>query len=193
MAGSENQSFLFDTDPEPVATVPGYPSVFSADRVYRYCLWRIWRNIAAPKFCMFLMLNPSTADDDSLDPTLRRCQDFAQAWDMDGMAICNLFAFRSTDPEAMKAADDPCGEDNDLWIARIAGDATTIICGWGVHGSHQRRDDAVRVLFNSIGKELHCLGTNKDGSCKHPLYTPANTLLEKYNLNRKSPQSEEEA
>lgn len=187
-----NQSFLFETDPEPVATVPGYPSVFSPCRKYRYCLWRIWRNIAAPKYALWCLCNPSTADDDDLDPTLRRCQDFSQRWDFDAMCIVNAFGFRATDPADMRAADDPCGEDNDYWIARLATDASLSIAGWGTIGAHLNRPEAIRVLFNSIGKPLHCLNINADGSPQHPLFVRADVKPKPWKFDREPVKSEEE-
>lgn len=186
------QSFLFDTDPEPIAAVPGYPSVFSPCRDYRYCLWRIWRNIAAPRFVLWCLCNPSTADDDDLDPTLRRCRDFSQAWDFDAMCIVNLFAFRATDPAEMKAADDPVGDDNDLWIARLASDAELIVAGWGKIGVHLNRPEAIRVLFNSIGRELHCLKVNANGSPQHPLYVAGSANPIEYKFDRPTVVSEED-
>lgn len=44
---------------------------FSKDRVYRYDLWRQWD--ASRGYAMFVGLNPSTADEDNDDPTVRRC------------------------------------------------------------------------------------------------------------------------
>lgn len=161
------QSFLFDTDPEPVATVPGYPCAFSPDRVYRYCLWRLWQNIAAPRYVLWIMLNPSTADEDDLDPTLKRCVQFSKDWGFDGLCVCNLFAFRATKPEDMKAAADPVGDDCDYWIAKVAADAAIVVAGWGVDGAFLQRDRQMKLLI----PELHCLALTKDGHPQHPLFT----------------------
>ena len=55
---------------------------------YRYSLTRIWDE-ALPAI-MFVLLNPSTADAQQLDPTLRRCVSFAKCEGSGGMVILNL-------------------------------------------------------------------------------------------------------
>ena len=58
-------------------------ATFSEDELYRYSLRRVWnpdRNL-----CAFIMLNPSTADENVLDPTVRRCYNYAQAWGYGGI------------------------------------------------------------------------------------------------------------
>lgn len=158
-----NQSILFETE---APTLPGYPCAFSRDRAYRYVLWRVWANLAAPRYCAFVGLNPSTADEATDDPTIRRCIGFAKDWGYDALAMLNLFAFRATDPRDMKAADDPVGDDNDYWLAKIAAEAGIVVAAWGNHGAHQNRAIAVRVLLPG----LHCLRMTKAGHPEHPLY-----------------------
>lgn len=48
------------------------------DGVYRYCLWR--RVGGSTSRVLFVMLNPSTADEVTDDPTIRRCAGFARRW-----------------------------------------------------------------------------------------------------------------
>jgi hypothetical protein len=52
-------------------------AVFSHDRLYRYELWRRW---GQGPYCQFVCLNPSTADEGTDGPTVRRCIHFAQDW-----------------------------------------------------------------------------------------------------------------
>jgi hypothetical protein len=144
---------------------------FSLCRTYRYTLWRVW-NSKAPPAC-FIGLNPSTADELEDDPTIRRCMRFAKAWGYGGLVMANLFAFRATDPRMMKAAIDPVGPDNDAWLLRLADKAGIVIAAWGNHGSFMGRDRRVAGIIEN----LHCLGTTKDGSPKHPLYLRAGTAL----------------
>ncbi len=60
------------------------------------------------------MLNPSTADETQEDPTIRRCLGFAKSWGFDRLIIVNIFAFRSTNPDALYSQVDPIGVGNDL-------------------------------------------------------------------------------
>ena len=75
---------------------------FSPDKVYRYELWRIWDE--ALPVCMFIGLNPSTADETVDDPTIRRCINFAKEWGYGQLVMTNLFAFRATKPAEMMRA-----------------------------------------------------------------------------------------
>lgn len=156
--------------PEPTYCSTG--ADFSPDRVHRYRLWRTWD--AELPVVAFIMLNPSTADEHQLDPTLRRVLGYAQAWGYGGFIIGNLFALRSTDPEGLYVATDPIGPGNDDALLRIAHDADLIVCGWGDHGRHQWRGDSVRRRLNNAGHVLHALRFTRAGEPGHPLYLPGN-------------------
>ena len=140
---------------------------------YRYWLSRQWSHRIAvyePPL-VFVMLNPSTADHEIDDPTIRRCMGFAKREDARGMMVLNLFAARVTDPNKLKAMEDPVGPDNDSETQRLLGDGyATVVCAWGANKIASRR--AAQFLKNMEGRDLYCLGTTKDGSPRHPLYVP---------------------
>lgn len=139
-------------------------AVFSDDRRYRYELWRRW---APGAYAMFIGLNPSTADETTDDPTIRRCIGFAKSWGFSALCMTNLFAFRATDPKLMKVEPFPIGGvDNDLALVSLAEAAGIVIAAWGVDGNHRERDAVVRSLIPN----LQCLGTTKGGHPRHPLY-----------------------
>lgn len=144
-------------------------AVFSADRRYRYQLWRRWAE--GGEYCCFIGLNPSTADENTDDPTIRRCIGFAKAWGYNALCMLNLFAFRATDPDIMKSEPEPVGEENDATLKRFTTGAGIVIAAWGVHGTHRERAGEVVAKFPN----LHCLGTTKDGQPRHPLYLPKTT------------------
>lgn len=144
-------------------------------RCYRYSLHRMWcaGSFTTWRTVLWIMLNPSTADEHKLDPTLRRCQAFTRAWGFDGFEVCNLFALRSTDPKALYRYDDPIGPLNDVAIMEAADRADRIICGWGRHGKLRDRGRAVLDALIKAGHEPKHLGPlNEDGTPKHPLYLP---------------------
>ncbi len=146
---------------------------FSECEKYRYALWRWWEYEGEREtgYCMFICLNPSTADAQKDDPTIRRCIRFAQAFGYAGLCMANLFAYRSSDPRLMRLQEDPVGPDNDEWIVKLAKDAGIVIMAWGPPGSHRGRDKAVMELLEEV-VPLHYLRLTKDGYPGHPLYLP---------------------
>lgn len=150
---------------KPLAIIDkGNNAVFSRDRTYRYILTRQWDE--GKPYAMFIGLNPSTADETRDDPTIRRCINFAKRWGYGALVMMNLFAYRATDPEVMKEAEDPIGPETDSWIHAFAQDAGIVIAAWGVHGTHLNRSAAIKLML----PELYCLGMTQKGHPKHPLY-----------------------
>lgn len=160
------QQSLFDTEPEPSLTLPGYPCAWSPCRKYRYTLWRTITAAVPPRYVLWVMLNPSTADESQDDPTIRRCVRFSQDWGFDALCVCNLFAFRATDPAEIKASPDPVGDDNDYWLAKLSAGAQMTVAAWGEHGTFQNRERAARLIL----PDLYALSVNKGGQPAHPLY-----------------------
>lgn len=142
-------------------------AVFSTCRRYRYRLWRTWSE-AAP--AVFVMLNPSTADEIENDPTVKRCERRARASGFGGLRVANIFALRSTDPAALYDHDDPVGPENDAAIVESVVGAGLVVCAWGGHGNLHQRGEKVLRLLRSTGVTPHYLRLNKDGTPKHPLY-----------------------
>lgn len=143
---------------------------FSACRTWRYRLWRVWDD--ARPYANFLMLNPSIADANVLDPTVTRCVDFAMKWGCGGLQVTNLFALVSTDPAGLYQAEDPVGQENDRAILEIARGAGVVVCAWGNHGVHKDRRDAVLGMLRREGVKVTYLRMNGTGEPSHPLYLP---------------------
>jgi hypothetical protein len=154
------------------------PAVFSDDRVHRYLLTRTWDEHKPA--ITYIGLNPSTADEVTLDPTLRRCVSFAHAFGCGSFHMTNLFAFRATEPDDMRAAEDPVGPENDDYILSAAGTSHLVVACWGVHGAYRERDREVYELLKRAHYRIRCFGLTKDGHPKHPLYLHRDTKLIDY-------------
>lgn len=143
-------------------------AVYSPCETYRYLLTREW----APDQgrALFVMLNPSTATEVQNDPTVERCERRARALGFGAFRVCNIFAYRATDPRVMRAAADPVGPLNDRAIRESAQWADQIICAWGTHGAHLGRGPQVEALLRATGLPLWHLGLSQAGHPKHPLY-----------------------
>jgi hypothetical protein len=148
------------------------------DGPYRYTLWRLWDD---RPHVVFIMLNPSTADAQADDPTIRRCMGFARLWGYGGICVVNLFAYRSTDPRALATVLDPVGPRNDEQIDSTIGGADLIVAAWGAHGTIGARSAVVRALVEKH-RPLHHLGLTKNGSPRHPLYLRGDTQPVRWTL-----------
>lgn len=155
---------------------------FDRSGAYRYSLSRSWRP-QGPGVA-FIMLNPSTADATRDDATIRRCIGFARAWGFGALEVVNLFAYRATRPEQLRAAPNPVGPRNDRYLRAALARADTVVAAWGVHGGWRERDRAVLQLLRSessaSGTALNCLGLTRQGHPRHPLYLPRGARMRPY-------------
>jgi hypothetical protein len=143
---------------------------------YRYLLRRTW-DYDKPR-ALIVMLNPSTADAEIDDPTIRSCIRLSKGLGYGSFEVVNLFALRATDPLELQRADDPIGPDNDEAIEAAIGRCDFAICAWGAHPMAGNRDDTVRSLLRTRRPAVFCLGTTKSGAPKHPLYIKTGTPLQ---------------
>ena len=147
-------------------------AIISPCQMYRYRLDRATRG-DGQRVMTFVMLNPSTADAATDDPTIRRCCGFATASNCGRLVVVNLFAFRATKPADLKRAADPIGPDNDEHILRAAAEATVLICAWGAHGGFRDRGRRVRWWLDEHRLPLFNLGLTREGHPRHPLFVRA--------------------
>lgn len=150
-----------------------------AEGSYRYILTRQW---SENPMMMWIMLNPSTGDDRTDDPTLRRCMGFSEREGAGGIIVVNLFATRTQSPKQLSLApiQRVTGRDNFNWVEyALKHSVGDIVGGWGTScnagdiGIARRRSmDIIQRLARHQGRRLVCLAKNKDGSPKHPLYVP---------------------
>lgn len=158
---------------------------FSSDRRHRWWLTREW---GKGPWCAVIGLNPSTADENQNDPTIRRCITFAQSWEHGGLLMLNLYAYRATDPR-------------DLWAARkhgldIIGDrnyytdllhcatvefpqVSRIVAAWGNAGGE--RGINLGIMAKDAKIKLDCLMKSAKGVPLHPLYLPSGLFAEPWN------------
>ena len=135
-------------------------ALFSDDRKYRYWLSRIWDD-TKPKV-MFIGLNPSTANEDKDDNTIRRVIGYARDWGYGGVYMCNLFPFVSTDPKLLT---DISTHDNDKILNAISRECAACVFAWGAF--KQAKEQAARVI--KMFPDALVLTFNNDGSPHHPL------------------------
>lgn len=138
----------------------------SGCRRYRYLLWRIWN--PQLRFAVFVGLNPSTADAEVDDPTLKRCMAFAREWRLGGVVMANVFALRSADPSALLSRKDPSGPYNHIWLSYALNLGHEHIACWGNLGIRQ-----ASIMLSGALQPFSCLGVTNKGAPRHPLYVPS--------------------
>lgn len=151
-------------------------AVLSDDGVYRYELTRRWG--PGPLVC-WVMLNPSTADAEVDDPTIRRCMGFTRRWGHDGIKVVNLYALRATDPKELARHPDPIGPANFIWVRAAVSESPLVVVAWGA--SAPVRGPGVSDVVVPAQRDnipVRCLGRTKQGFPRHPLYVKADTPLE---------------
>lgn len=155
-------------------------AILSNCGTYRYTLERAWASI--PRYVLWLMLNPSTADASVNDATIRRCLGFAKSWGFTGILVGNLYAYRSTDPRELwreaAAGVDVVGPENARHVAGLIRRSSLVVCAWGQVGPvRQARFDTLQELRRQDAPFLHPHvlrlnegpGPDRRGEPSHPL------------------------
>ena len=156
--------------------------IFSKDRKYRYLLTR---NVGfGESKIMFLMVNPSTADEVRNDNTISRCIDFSNRWGYGWLYVTNLSPLRATDPMVLKKngpdPDDVKQKNLDV-IIKTGNKCDKIVVAYGVHGKYENRSAyTLEALANANLNNVYCLGFTKEHYPRHPLMVRKDAKLVRY-------------
>lgn len=163
----------------------------SPDGMHRYSLTRQW---GPGPVCVFVMLNPSTADGVEDDPTIRRCRGFAKSLGAGSLHVVNLYSYRATNPADLYDAvgagirlNGPLADEAIVEAAGLASISGTLggrtvpaIAAWGAGPAplrnlflHRHRIAFVSHTFLNFAGGMASLGTTKSGQPRHPLYLPS--------------------
>lgn len=146
-------------------------AIYSPCGRYRYTL--SWPALSCGKGnALWILANPSTATEYETDPTVARAIRWTTQWGYQRCTVCNVRAWRETDPRKLPADPEAIGPDNEGCILACADYADIIVCGWGKLGGVPALMLADLLVERGHGAKLHCLRANQDGSPAHPLYLP---------------------
>lgn len=147
---------------------------------YRYWLER--GDPDAP-YVAWVLANPSTADAEKDDPTVRKARGFTERWGYKRFVFVNVFAFRSTKPRGLLKSDNPRGPDNNTYIYKAVSGSDIVVLAWGNAIARPLRQYAYgtfhRINLIRPGK-AQCLGYTRDRQPRHPLMLAYTTPLEEY-------------
>ena len=138
---------------------------------YRWWLLREW-DIEGARIC-WIMLNPSTADAEVDDPTIRRCIKFSQRWGFGSLVVVNLFPIRSSTTEVAKIFSQSSvlkvKARNDREVLKMARESRKVVCAWGAAPWAQEVGEWYVDILLTEGINTYCLRETQRGCPTHPL------------------------
>ena len=160
-----------------------HKTVLSDDRRYRYTLYRDLQDGVGT--CVFMCLNPSTADETVNDATVRRCMSYASSWGYRYLILVNLYAYRATHIKDMLAQGlSAVGPDNHEYLNRAMElgnkDTNMIVAAWGTNGNCFGGEDYISKQVLEHKYHINCLAITKHGHPHHPLRLSSNIKPELY-------------
>ncbi len=141
---------------------------------YRYRLERDGPGIGQTTI---IMVNPSTADAERDDATIRKLRGFGRCHEWGRLVVGNLFAYRATDVRELANCADPIGPDNDQHLMDMLREADRLVVAWGPAAKLPKR---LRTRYRRV-LEIASLASHrpmsigkpaKDGHPCHPLMLP---------------------
>ena len=148
-------------------------AIFSEDGNHRFILWRKWDR--SKPMIGFIGLNPSTANREEDDPTIRRVKRFAFDWGFGGVYMMNLFSKVTPYPKELTGEINQ--SENDEYLSEWGSRCREIVFAWGSFPEAKKRAEIVSEMF----PEATALQINQNGTPKHPLYVLADIQRIKFN------------
>lgn len=153
---------------------------------YRYILGTRGKN---PLIC--IGINPSTAEPDHLDNTLKSVERIALGNGFDSFLMFNVYAQRATNPDAMEKEYNPLLHRENLEAFRYVlsiSDKPAVWAAWGAIIEKRKYLPACVRDMVAVGQEYgatwHCAGAiTKKGHPHHPLYLRKDEKLNPFDVS----------
>lgn len=153
---------------------------------YRYILGTRGKN---PLIC--IGINPSTAQPDKLDNTLKSVERIALSNGFDSFIMFNVYAQRATNPDDMEKECNAFLHRENMkafeYVLNLCGGTPCVWAAWGA--IIEKRDYLPECVKDMIeagerrGAQWVCAGKrSKKGHPHHPLYLPKNSVLEPFDV-----------
>ena len=140
---------------------------FSIDKKERYSLKREWDK--SKNKILYIMLNPSFADDKDDDPTIRRLINFTKKFNSGGFLVGNIFTTITPNPKELDKSKG-MSDKNFEELIKLINKVDQIVYAWGSSIEEPQ-------LLKKLVLSPKCFGKNFNGTPKHPLYLPSQTKL----------------
>jgi hypothetical protein len=157
-------------------------AVLSPCKRFRHRLWRIWDE-AGPRLVV-IMLNPSTADESTNDPTILWLIAFARLHGFGGIEVLNLYDYRTPSPLELKRQRFPYSLTNvtrslvQLADTIVSMHGGKVVCAWGANAQPNRALDLrIDLMLEDLTAYRFDAPLTKNGQPRHPLYLKRDTQL----------------
>ena len=136
-------------------------------------------------------INPSTAEPDHLDNTLKSVERIALANGFDSFVMFNVYAQRATRPDDMDKECNAALHAENMrafrWVLERSGEAPAVWAAWGaIIEKRGYLSECVREMTEIAAKAgavwYHAGPISVKGHPHHPLYLKSNTPLEPFDL-----------
>lgn len=147
--------------------------VFSECGRYRVLLVRRWdRENAKPGYVLWIGMNPSTADANFDDPTVKKERKYTDRWGFTHYVKCNVMDYRATKPTMLlEEGIIPRSDANLPAIIEAAKGAAMVVLAFGApHKKLRHYGQEVIAELRKLDIPLYCINVTKDGLPVHPLY-----------------------
>jgi hypothetical protein len=133
---------------------------------------------------LFIGINPSTADDDNDDASVRKMTGFTTRWGFSRFLLGNVFPYRATDVKALKQWSCERGVENHSYINSMLAECAFVVPCWGARGKIPRHLwpylYMMRTLLRLSDRPVRVLGLTQSGDPMHPLMLPYDTQLQEW-------------
>lgn len=143
---------------------------------YRYYYSKSWGD--KTNILTFIMFNPSTADINNDDATIKNCIKIAYHSGFEGIEVVNLFSLRSPNVSYLNKIaqiDEIQNDENKAYLEKVLANSKNIVFAWGSHAltckkkniMDNRKEKAIGLSINQ-NNNLYCISINKNNSPAHP-------------------------
>lgn len=137
-------------------------------------------------------INPSTAEPDNLDNTLKSVERIAHVNGFDSFIMFNVYAQRATDPDMMdRELNEDLHRENMCafrWVLEHSGEKPTVWAAWGTIVEKRKYlkkclEDMVSIGSEYCSQWVMAGKPSKKGHPHHPLYLKKDAIIEPFDMS----------
>ncbi|MGG3158446.1 DUF1643 domain-containing protein [Priestia megaterium] len=153
---------------------------FDKTKKHRFFLSCTWNS--SLKSALFIMLNPSWADENRCDDTVSKCIHYAKKINCGSVKIVNLFSLITPNPNDLLISSFRNHQDNLKWQKESLKKSDYVVAAWGEQGVWFNASYKILRLIEKYEIDIYCISTNRYGLPRHPARLSKSLSIKKYNI-----------